>query len=179
MTSALHDLQIRVTDLVDRPGTSRRIDLRLPVPADLDQSLARIAEPLRLSGVLESVVDGILVRGTLEADLTVDCARCLRTTGSQVAADVVELFTAAPVDEDDEPDPGYEIDDGHLDLDTLVRDTLVPAIPYRPLCRADCRGLCATCGADRNETDCGCADQHVDARWSALSALELPEDDTR
>jgi uncharacterized protein len=181
MTSALHDLLIRVTDLVDRPGTSRRIDLRLPVPEDVDQSLAQVDEPVRLTGVLESVVDGILVRGSLEADLTVDCARCLKPTTAGLVAEVVELFSPreAVVDLDEEPDAGYEIDDGHLNLDTLVRDTLIPAIPYRPLCRPDCRGLCATCGTDRNESDCSCEELTVDARWSALAALELPDDDAR
>jgi uncharacterized protein len=181
MASATHDLLIRVTDLVDRPGASRRVDLRLPAPEDIDASLAQVAEPLRFTGVLESVVDGILVRGTLEATLTVDCARCLRTMQQEAAADVVELFTVPGhlPDDEVEPDAGYEIDEGHLDLDTLVRDALVPAIPFQPLCNPACKGLCSTCGADLNEVSCTCEETHTDPRWSALAGLELPEDGSR
>ena len=65
-----------------------------------------------------------------------------------------------------------------IDLDTLLRDALVPAVPYRPLCDPDCKGLCASCGVNRNETTCDCVDVTVDARWSALEGLRLSNGDS-
>lgn len=168
---------ISVSDLVGRPGRSRRVELAVPAPEGLELPLAAVEGLLAFEGVLESVVDGILVRGTLTAPLALSCARCLAPLHQQVAVEVTELFSPpAKIDPDDEIDPGYEIVEEQLDLDTLLRDALVPAVPFRPLCREDCAGLCPTCGIDRNEHDCDCADAPVDARWTALEGLRLPDD---
>lgn len=179
MAADARDRIVRVADLIDRPGASRRVDLAMPAAADLVLDLATIEGDLRLAGVIESVVDGLLVRGTLAADLDVACARCLVQVQQPVAVDVVELFTdPAQVDPDDDYDAGYEITDGTIDLDTLIRDALVPAVPYQPLCDAACQGLCAQCGTNRNEADCACTEETVDARWAALEGLQLRNGDT-
>lgn len=172
-----HDHVLTITDLLHRPGASRRVDIDVDMPAGLTLPLVEVRDPLRLAGVIESVVEGLLVRGSLRATVRMSCARCLTAIEDDVHADVVELFAdpAAPRDaDDDEIEPGYEIDEGTIDLDTLLRDTLVPATPSRPLCREDCRGLCATCGADRNAVACGCEDEVSDPRWAALEGLRLP-----
>lgn len=177
MTAPLSDHLLKVADLLERPGASREVDLSLPMPEELSTPVASTAGPARMSGVVESVVDGLLVRGVLRVGLRLACARCLRPVDGEVSVDVVELFMdPADLDSDDEPDPGYEIRDGELDLGALLRDAVSSAIPYRPLCREDCRGLCAECGADLNVTDCDCAAQETDPRWEALRGLRLPDD---
>lgn len=180
MPADARDRILRVADLLDRPGASRRVDLALPAPEDLVLDNAAVVGDLRLSGVVESVVDGLLVRATLAGELDLSCARCLSDLRETVEADVVELFRSpATVEENDELEPGYEIDDGTITLDTLLRDALAPAVPYRPLCDEDCKGLCAQCGTNRNEQDCTCVDETVDARWSALEGLRLPDGEPR
>jgi uncharacterized protein len=180
-----HDSVIKVTDLIDRPGASRRVELALPVPEGFDAPLVAIDGPLKLEGVLESVVDGILVRGTLHAGVQVDCARCLAPVSDEVATDVVELFhdpSKATPDDVDDLEQGYAVNtaEGTLDLDALLRDNLAPALPTQPRCREDCQGLCPSCGADRNVVDCDCHDEVDDPRWAALRGLRLPDssDDT-
>lgn len=171
-----HDHVLPITDLLHRPGASRRVDLDVDMPRGLPLPLVEVRDRLRLAGVIESVVDGLLVRGSLQATVRMSCARCLTDIEDDVRTDVVELFAdpTAPRDEDDEVEPGYEIHEGTIDLDTLLRDALVPATPYQPLCRDDCRGLCALCGADRNTVACGCEDEVTDPRWAALEGLRLP-----
>lgn len=168
---------ITVTDLVDRPGASRPVDLSMAVPEDLSLALVEFPAPLRLAGVIESVVDGVLVRGRVDTTVRVSCARCLTDVTEPVSADVVELF-ADPDDprdpDDDVIEAGYEIREGAIDVDTLLRDALVPAMPYQPLCQTDCQGLCATCGADRNIVACGCVERSTDSRWAALEGLRFP-----
>lgn len=167
---------LNVVALIDRPGTSRPLALELPAPDGLDESLVSVRAPLRLDGVVESVVDGMLVRATLSAPVALACGRCLTDLSATVQGEVVELFRdPAALDPDDEIEAGYELLDGHLDLETLVRDALVPAVPARPLCREDCAGLCPTCGIDRNLDACACDDAPADPRWSALTELRLPE----
>ena len=171
------DRVLKVADLLDRPGASRRLDLAVEAPEDLDLAALAMAEVdgrLRLAGVVESVVDGLLVRGTLSAPLRLQCARCLQPVHRTVQAEVVELFTdPADAEEPDDVEEGYEIVDGTLDLDTLLRDALAPAVPVQPLCRPDCAGLCPTCGTDRNVAACHCTEETSDARWAALAALRL------
>ena len=180
MSSRLHDTVLQVADLVDRPGTSRRVQLALPAPADLDLPLTSVVEPVRLDGEIASVVEGLLVRGMLRADLRMQCSRCLTDLGVEVAADVTELFIneariVAPAAEVEE---GYEIRDAAIDLDTLVRDALVPAVPYQALCESACRGLCPTCGVNLNEVAGDHGHEPVgDPRWAALETLRLPPDD--
>ncbi|QBI18985.1 DUF177 domain-containing protein [Egibacter rhizosphaerae] len=176
MTSSTTDNLIQVADLVDRPGASREVDLSLPVPDEFELPLAAVREPVRLDGVVESVVDGMLVRGQLSAEVGLACARCLRAVTHPAHVDVVELFAnPAALDEEDELEEGYELAEGHLDVTTLVRDALASAIPYRPLCATDCAGLCAFCGHDLNESDCDCEEDDLDPRWEALRGLQLPE----
>ena len=176
MPSNARDRVLRVADLLDRPGASRRVDLVLPPAPDLELDLARLVGDIRLDGVVESVVDGLLVRGVVSADLAMSCARCLTDLSQDVNADVVELFSdPAAAESTDDVEAGYEITDGTLDLDTLLRDALVPAVPYRPLCQEDCKGLCAQCGVNRNDTDCNCVDITTDARWAALESLRLSD----
>jgi uncharacterized protein len=173
MTFRLHDTMLQVADLIDRPGVSRRVDLTLPTPAGLDLVLATVVEPLRLEAEIANVVEGLLVRGMLCAGLRVQCARCLADLEVEVAADVTELVTDTDVERGEEAEEGYEIADGAIDLDTLLRDALVPAVPYQPLCDEACRGLCAVCGSNRNEVDCDCDEPTGDPRWSALEGLRL------
>ncbi len=177
MSFLLSDYILPVSDLMERPGASREVDLALPVPRDFELPLASIEDPVRLDGVVESVVDGLLVRGQLESLLGLGCARCLRPLQREVDVSVVELFLdPAKVDPSDEIEGGYELMEGVLSLETLLRDALSATIPYRPLCMDECRGLCVECGANLNETQCACAETVTDPRWEALRGLRLPDD---
>ncbi len=179
MPSPTSDLRIDVADLVDRPGESRPIEARLPVPEGFSFPLVEVDAPLRLDAVIESLVDGLLVRGTLHAGLTLRCARCLRPLAAGAEAEVTELFLdpeRASPDQLVDLEEGYEVVEEHLDLDALLRDALSGQTPYRPLCDEGCEGLCATCGADLNEGACACPADDGDPRWSPLARLrdQLP-----
>lgn len=170
---------ISVADLVNRPGASRQIDLALAVPDQIDTAVVGIASPLRLVGVLESVVDGVLLRGGVETTLHMACSRCLTAVSDSVRIDVAELFIeSGRAEGGDEVEEGYEIRGSeHIDVDTLLRDALAPNAPYQPRCRDDCEGLCVACGTDLNEAECGCSDEDFDPRWAPLAHLRLPDHD--
>lgn len=172
---------ISVADLINRPGASRQIDLALAVPDKIDTAVVGIASPLRLVGVLESVVDGVLVRGDVETTLHMACSRCLTAVSDSVRIDVAELFVdpgRAGDSDDAGAEEGYEIRGSEdIVLETLLRDALAPNAPYQPRCRDDCEGLCVACGTDLNEAECGCSDQDFDPRWAPLAQLRLPDHD--
>jgi len=165
---------IHVADLIGSPGSSRRVDVVLPVPADFEMALVDPAETVHLSGSLDSVVDGILVRGDLRVEVSWSCARCLTTGHEVLRAPVAELYhDSAEVAVDDDADEGYRVDTEQIDLEILVRDALAEVLPPNPVCRPDCKGLCPQCGVDRNTETCSCHDADVDRRWDALADLKL------
>jgi uncharacterized protein len=162
---------VDVRDLLRHPGSHRVVRLEEAV-AGLATDLARIPEerPVEADLVMESVVEGILASGPVEATMALTCARCLKAFDAGFRVEVRELFVPGARPEDDE----YPVVEGFVDLEPLIRDNVLPAMPFAPLCRPDCLGLCPRCGGDRNLGECTCSGQ-VDPRWSALSGLVLPE----
>jgi uncharacterized protein len=173
--SPLADTVMVVRELIGRPGTSRQLDRRMPAPAELSDDIVTVGAAVTLSGVLESVVDGVLLRGRVEAPARVACVRCLTERDEVIGAEVTELYSKPDGTDDETVEQGYEIIDDAIDLDTLLRDALAAAAPAHPLCRPDCAGLCATCGADLNVAPCDGHPDQSDPRWSALDGLDIAE----
>ena len=78
--------------------------------------------------------------------------------------------------EEQEEDDAFTIDNVHqMDMSEPIRQALLVALPMRPLCRENCRGLCPVCGANRNNTDCGHHEEPMDSRWEGLRELDLAD----
>lgn len=159
---------IDVRDLLEQPGTARRVRVDEAVPG-LHLELAEVPERDRLRGdlTLESVVDGIFVSGAVAGTMELRCARCLKEFSSPFDVQMHELFPVAPG-----PDDDYGLrPDLTLDPEQLVRDSVLLAMPFSPLCKPDCRGLCPRCGGDRNLGQCTCTEETLDPRWARLQGL--------
>ena len=165
----MQDVKVSVAQILGRPGATREIRLSRPVEG-IETALASVAgEPVEADLRADSIVEGILVSGSVEADTRQQCARCLRAFSSEMSLTVCELFadgTREPAHED-----AYEVDGEIIDLEPMLRDALSLALPLRPLCRQGCLGLCGSCGRDLNEGPCGCTREELDPRWAGLSAL--------
>jgi uncharacterized protein len=118
------------------------------------------------------------VSGRLEARLQVECDRCLRAVEIPVASRFkLEYVTAADYqaqrdDQLSEEDLDLSIFDGEaIDIDELVKEELLLAVPDHVLCNDNCKGICPVCGADRNLVDCKCGTAEVDPRWAGLKEL--------
>jgi uncharacterized protein len=119
--------------------------------------------------VLESVLGGVSVTGTVTAPWTGACRRCLTPASGVLRLTVRELYT-----EGGDGEETYPLVHDEVDLEPLVRDAVLLELPQAPLCRTDCQGLCPFCGANRNEEACGCK-APPDPRWGALDVLRMPE----
>lgn len=127
----------------------------------------------------------IFATGTFKGDLTVACSRCVEPVKlviderlmvtfmpkSEMPADDVEAEEGAEVPAEDLDLFPYE--DDFVDLEPLFREQFVLAVPYAPLCKEDCKGLCPQCGTDLNTGTCTCA-APVDPRFAGLKNLKLP-----
>ena len=171
-------LAVDVRELLQKPGAHKHVVVRAPLD-DLATPVASVPpdRPVTVDAEIESVVEGLLVSGTVRATAVVRCVRCLREFDQEVEAEVRELFTLEPREDEDE---GYVVlRDDRLPLDTMARDALVLAFPAFPLHSPDCAGLCPVCGADRNTIDCGhTGTEDIDPRWARLAGLQdrLKED---
>jgi uncharacterized protein len=160
---------VDVRDLLEEPGASRKVH-REEKFEDLATELARVPseDPVRIDILLESVVEGIMASGPLSGRIAYRCARCLKDFSTDFHYEVQELFTREATAQDDH----YPIADGNIDLEPMVRDTVLLAVPFSPLCRESCLGLCERCGGDRNLGECSCGSE-IDPRWAVLDELHL------
>ena len=183
-------LVVDVRELLQQPGAHKHVVVRAPL-RDLATPVASVPpdRPVTVDAEIESVVEGVLVTGTVRATALVACVRCLRQFDQELEVEVRELFALEPAEDEDE---GYAVlPDDRLPLDTMARDALVLGFPAFPLHSPDCAGLCPVCGADRNSdgpararlADCGHGDpEPIDPRWAGLADLRLSiqeEDDAR
>ena len=128
---------------------------------------------------------GALLEGTARADLSAECARCLRPISIPVRARFAEQYYATIHVEsgaamDEAPGDAKTIgSDFMIDLTQLIREEVILATPVAALCRPDCRGLCPACGADLNERP-HTHEERTDERWSKLRELRatLADDET-
>jgi uncharacterized protein len=167
-------------ELGRRPGSQRQVSLTVPAPADLGIEVLRVPEgsPVELDLRLEAVMEGVLVTGTASVALVGECARCLDDITDESVIDLQELFVY-----EDQRLPSEEDDDvstlvGDLvDLEPLLRDAVVLALPFQPLCEDDCPGMCPDCGVRLKDDPDHAHDEPIDPRWAGLTALQHDEQD--
>jgi uncharacterized protein len=165
-------------ELGRRPGSQREVSRTVPAPADLGIEVLGVPEgsQVDLDLRLEAVMEGVLVTGTAQVVLEGECARCLEPISDDVEVRFQELFVYA--DQNVDPDEEFEVStlqNDLVDLEPLLRDAVVLALPFQPLCQDDCPGLCPECGARLADDPDHGHDEPVDPRWAALSGLVEPE----
>ncbi|HEV7211278.1 MAG TPA: DUF177 domain-containing protein [Blastococcus sp.] len=119
---------------------------------------------------LESVMEGVLVSGELDVPVEGSCARCLEPIEDTLQLDVQELYAyeGSTTEETSEEDEVRRVDGDYLDLEPLVRDTVVLNLPLAPVCTDDCAGLCVDCGQRLDDLPPDHHHEIVDARWAGL-----------
>lgn len=168
-----NQLLFNAAELLRRPGSERRLSLEpTVVELGIDDRRFDAGATVLVALRLESLTDGIVVDGELRAPWADSCRRCLAAADGEVVSEIHELYQQVVTDPD-----AFEIVGDQIDLVPMVRENLLLDAPLAPLCRADCAGLCPTCGIDLNTASCDCTAVTVDPRWDALSQLKanLPE----
>ncbi|MFC4786760.1 YceD family protein [Nocardioides sp. MAHUQ-72] len=120
-------------------------------------------------------MEGVLVTGTATAALEGECVRCLEPITDDLSATFQELFVYDdPHDRShsEEDDEVSKLEGDLLDLEPLLRDAVVLALPFQPLCQDDCPGLCPECGARLADDPDHGHEAAIDPRWAKLTKLE-------
>lgn len=147
---------------------------------DLEDEGARLVADTRVEGTASRKGEQIRLRGRVQTEVELLCDRCLAPSRAPLEVEFDTSFISQEAEaaktENIEllaEDLGLSAYDGDsVDLEELVREQILLALPSRRLCREDCKGLCPDCGADLNAGHCSCEQGEVDPRWSALAGLK-------
>ena len=163
--TARNPYEVNVRDLVRRPGEMRQRTLDIDAPEHLGEGLVAVQErtPLHVDLMLESVHEGVFASGTVETRADGECARCLAPVSLPVRVEFGELFGYPGSDPFD-----HELEGDLLDLEPVVRDAVVLALPFQPECVDGCEDLQLGPGVALLTED---APEPVDDRWAALRGL--------
>jgi len=162
---------IPVHELVHRPGSLRERALDFPAPEQLGQGAAvvREGEPLAIELRLEGLHEGVLASGHVSTTAEGECVRCLDPLELEVEVDFQELFAYVPDEAYD-----FAVQDDRVDLEPVVRDAVVLALPFQPVCRPDCPGLDPATG-ERRAVPPAEDPAPTDPRWAALEGFRPEE----
>lgn len=163
-----------VRDIVRHPGEMREFTIDVPAPEKWGEGLVSVpeGEAVLVEARLESVHEGILASGHIETEYSGVCGRCLTDIAEPVEVEFQELF-AYPGEEATD----FEVQDDHVDLETLVRDATVLALPFQPVCQPDCPGLDPVTGERLAVSTGSEQSMPVDPRWAALQQYTPDHDE--
>jgi uncharacterized protein len=168
-------LVLNISRLGRRPGAMMTVSETVPSPMRIGLDLVAIDEgaPLELDLRLESVSEGVLVSGTMSAPTSGECARCLTPVTGHVEIDLTELFAypSSTTDETTEADEVGRVVDDTVNLEQPIVDAVGLALPFAPLCRPDCVGLCPECGVPLATAEPGHQHEQIDPRWAKLAGM--------
>jgi uncharacterized protein len=144
----------------------------------LEDDRVSLGEPPVVSGDIRQKGQRVRVHGRVSGSVQVECDRCLKLATLPVDSrfDVeyvtAEDYQAQRAVELGEDDLNLSVFDGEaVDIDELVTEELLLAVPDHVLCNESCKGMCAVCGVDKNSAECNCDTQQVDSRWAGLKEL--------
>jgi uncharacterized protein len=152
----------------------RKVRLIVPAPADLGVEMVSVPKgaDIELDLRLEAVMEGVLVSGTALVPIAGECARCLEPISGSFDVEFQELFVYPDTRSGGHADDDERRLEGDLiDLESVLRDTVVLDLPLSPLCRDDCPGLCAECGVRLADAGPDHGHEAADPRWAALQGV--------
>jgi uncharacterized protein len=169
-------MRIEVENLKEKEQAEAFSHSYAPGEVELVDEGARLISAAEVVGSASRKGEEVRVRGSIKTEVELLCDRCAapRRTPLEIEFDARFIPQAAADDTDNVEllveDLGLAAYEGDaVDVDELVREQITLALPLRNLCREDCKGLCAKCGADLNAGQCSCEQGETDPRWAALA----------
>jgi uncharacterized protein len=163
-------------DIGSIPEDESHVDLTADA-SELEVTLegARLEASVKVGLDIDRKGNDILLRGTASVRAVLECARCLDEYALIIEAPVhLWCIVGADTSESEGREDVIEVPTGakYADLTDYLRSELVVLVPFKPLCREDCKGLCPICGANLNVTRCSCDAGGYDSRWDALRNIK-------
>ncbi len=173
-------MKIELFEIANNPGKHISLEIDVPCPEDMGVDCTA---PVK--GKIDFTNTGtlLLIEGNISTEIKFECGRCLTDFTMPVTSSIEEEFRletigdsvqVLPIDEED-IETGL-VNNNILDVQELVRQNLLVALPIGPLCKPECKGLCPTCGENLNVRKCSCPPVEPESPFKALADLLTEED---
>jgi len=150
-----------------------------PDELDLMDDRLRLEQPASVTGRIRTSGSEVRVSGKIDARVEVECDRCLKALEVPVSAKFAleyitgQQYESTHVAELSTEEMAVSVFDGEaIDVDEIVREQILLAVPDRALCNDYCKGICSNCGTDLNSGNCNCESSEIDPRWEALKKFK-------
>ena len=163
-------------DIGSIPDGESHVDLSADA-SELEVELegGRLESPVTADFDVSRTGNDLFIRGTAAVTAVLECARCLEEYTCVLKAPIELWFiVGAETGEEEERENVIEIPVGakYVDLAGHLRSELLVLVPFKPLCKDTCKGLCPKCGANLNVDSCTCTTEGRDDRWDALKDIK-------
>lgn len=163
-------MKIQISDIISGKDRSKKIDEIFEIESfEFEGDIIKSITPCKVSGVMNSDGDILVIRANIKTDLEMVCSRCLDTFIYPIDIDIEERFTNDSEHCEDENVVFVKSDT--LDITEIVENSIISTLPIKRLCSTNCKGLCQSCGANLNKEACNCNNEDVDLRLAGLKAL--------
>ena len=169
-------MKLNINDIT---GTEANVIFNAPISEfDFFGDELVLKTEVRVVTRVRKINEKILIKGTIETQIELECSRCLEHFPYSIGEDFQVVFEPFSSDiqeeeielEKEDLDIGF-YKEGIIDLTEVVREQILLAVPMIPICKEGCKGLCPYCGQNFNECTCTCTGETIDPRWSKLQNL--------
>lgn len=162
-------MKIQISDIISGKDRSKKIDEIFNIGSfEFEGDIIKPVTPCKVSGVINSDRDILVIRSNIKTDLEMICAKCLDTFIYPIDIDIEERFTTNSGSEDKE---AIVVIDDVINITELVETSIISTLPIKRVCKDDCKGLCQECGCNLNIKSCECNKEDVDIRFEVLRSL--------
>lgn len=155
-----------VSQLIQNDGAVKDIDVEVRLEDMFFNGQDVVfTTPFNLKGIVKNIAGVLYLDLDADVSFKTQCARCLDTVSENLLFQIHEVFSKTSDLNDEEV---TVIESGNIDLDEIVENAFVGALPINYLCSEDCKGLCSVCGCNLNHETCSCDSDNVDPRLAVL-----------
>lgn len=173
-------MKLDLSEIATHLGKRIRYDIDEPPIEDLGPGLKEL-DRIKGDVTFSNTGSNIVVRGKFHTAVELDCGRCLQPYRIELELPIEEELPISgrppwveeEVEEEELPEEEKEplFVDNIFDLEELLRQSILVAVPIKPLCSEACKGLCAHCGVNLNEGQCECPEEEEGSPFAALASL--------
>lgn len=162
-------MTINISELLKKKIASQELHLVFEEESfSFDGENIVFSKPVRLDGTLSLTGDLLILDCTISTELILNCSRCLEEFKYPVEIEIEEKFSNNPDNKDDDI---IFIDSDTIDITEIIQNDIGMSLPFKKLCKDECKGLCQHCGTNLNVNTCKCEQDDIDPRLAKLKDM--------